>query len=73
MWKRDIYKDIAEEVEKRFDTSNYEIDIPFPKGKNEKVIGLMKDELGGQIMKEFFGLRAKTYSYLKENDDENKN
>ena len=73
MWKRDIYKDIAEDVEKRFDTSNYEIDIPFPKGKNEKVIGLMKDELGGQIMKEFFGIRAKTYSYLKENDDENKN
>ena len=73
MWKRDIYKDIAEDVEKRFDTSNYEIDRPFPKGKNEKVIGLMKDELGGQIMKEFFGLRAKTYSYLKENDDENKN
>ena len=73
MWKRDIYKDIAEDVEKRFDTSNYEIDRPFPKGKNEKVIGLMKDELGGQIMKEFFGLSAKTYSYLKENDDENKN
>ena len=39
----------------------------------EKVIGLMKDELGRQIMKEFFGLRAKTYNYLKENDDENKN
>ena len=73
MWKRDIYKDIAEDVEKRFDTSNYEIDRPFPKGKNEKVIGLMKDELGGQIMKEFFGLSAKTYSYLKENYDENKN
>ena len=33
----------------------------------------MKDELGGQIMKGFFGLSAKTYSYLKENDDENKN
>ena len=26
----------------------------------------MKDELGGQITKEFVGLRAKTYSYLKQ-------
>ena len=29
----------------------------------------MKGELGRQIMKEFFGLRATTYSYLKENND----
>ena len=29
----DIYKDIAEDVENRFDTSNYELDRPFPKGK----------------------------------------
>ena len=41
---------------------------PLPKGKNEKVIGLLKDELGGQIMKEFVGLRPKTYSYLKDNN-----
>ena len=41
-----IYKDIAENVDTRFDTSNYEIDRPLPKRKNEKVIGLMKDELG---------------------------
>ena len=33
----------------------------------------MKDELGGQIMKEFVALRAKTYNYLKDNNDEDKN
>ena len=32
----------------------------------------MKDDLGGQIMKQIVGLRTKTYSYLKENNDENK-
>ena len=55
----DIYKDIAKDVEKRFDTSNYEIDRPLPKGKNE-VIGLMKDELGEEIMKKIVGLTTKT-------------
>ena len=40
----DIYKDIAEDVETRFDTSNYGLDRLLPKGKNKKVIGLMKDE-----------------------------
>ena len=32
----------------------------------------MKDELGGQIMKQFVGLRAKIYSYLKDNNNEDK-
>ena len=32
----------------------------------------MKDELVEQVMKEFVGLRAKTYNYLKENNDEDK-
>ena len=36
----DIYKEIAEDVETRFDTSNYELYRPLPKGKNKKVIGL---------------------------------
>ena len=56
----DFYKDIADDVEKRFDTSNYEVYRPLPKGKNEKVIGLMKDELGEKIMTEFVALRANT-------------
>ena len=43
----DIYKHIAENVETRFETSNFELDRPIPKGKNKIVIGLMKDELGG--------------------------
>ena len=68
----DIYKDIAEDVETTFYTSNYEIDRPLPMGKNEQVIGLMKDKLGGQIMNKFVGLSAKTYSYLKYNDNEYK-
>ena len=55
----DIYKDIAEDVETRFDASNYELDRPFPKGKNKKVIGLMKVELGEKIITKFVGLRAK--------------
>ena len=42
-------------------------------GKKEKVIGLMKDELGGQIMKKLVRLRAKSYNYLKDNNDADKN
>ena len=60
----DIYEDIAKDVEARFDTLNYELDRPLTKEKNEKVIGLMKNQLGGKIMKEFAVLRATTYSYL---------
>ena len=47
----DINKDIAEDVKTKFDTSNYEINRPLLMGKNKNVIGLMKDEIGGQIIK----------------------
>ena len=67
----DIYKDIAEDVETRFDTSNYELDRPLPKVKNEEVTGLMKDKLVGEIMKSFVGLRAKTYNYYIDGNSEN--
>ena len=68
----DFYKDIANDVEKRFYTSNYECNRPLPTGKNKKVIGLMKDELGGKIITEFVTLRPKTYSYLTDDGKEDK-
>ena len=68
----DFYKDIASDVENRFNTSNYEVNRPLPTGKNEKVIGLMKYELGGKIITEFVTLRAKTYSFLTDDGKEDK-
>ena len=60
----DIYKDIADHVETRSDTSNYELGRPLSNQKNKKVIGLMKDKLGGKSITKFLGLIAKNYSYL---------
>ena len=71
----DVYEDIADDVEKRFDTSNYEVNRLLSAGKNKKVIGLMKDELGGKLMIQFAALRPKTYSDLMDdgkNDEEAK-
>ena len=63
-----FYEDIADDVEKRFDTSNYEVDRPLPTGKYKKEIGLMKDELNGRIMTEFVAFRPKTYAYQIDDD-----
>ena len=67
-----LHKDIANDVENRFDTSNYEVNRPLPTGKNKKIIGLMKDELGGKIIAEFVTLRPKTYSFLPDDGKEDK-
>ena len=69
---KDFYKHISNDVELRFDTSTYEVNRPLPTGKNKKVIGLMKDELGGKIIMEFVTLRPKTYSYLTDDCKEDK-
>ena len=69
--KNFFYKDTAEDVESRFDTSNFELDRPSFKGKKKKVIRLMKDELGEKIIKEIVGLNHepnidKIYLYSKD-------
>ena len=68
----DFFEDISNDVESWYDTSNSDENDkrPHPVGKNKKVIGLFKDELGGRIMKEFFTPRAKTYSYLMDDNSE---
>ena len=67
----DFYKGNANDVERWFDASNYDKNDkrPLPIGKNKKVIGMFKDELGGKSMKEFC---AKTYAFLLNDDSEKK-
>ena len=81
---KDFYADITDDVQTRLDTSGYIPDGycvpgtakwshgPLPVGLNKKVIGLMKDELGGKIKKEFVALRPKLYSYKKLDGSEDK-
>ena len=70
----DFYKDIAEDVKDRFDTSDYPENHPsgIPTGINKKVLGMFKDEAAGKTIKEFVGLRAKLYSYKMDEGKENK-
>ena len=71
----DVYEDIENDFETRFDKSNYEINRPLLTRKNRKVIGLMKGKLEGKIMTEFVAFSSKTYSYLIDysNSDNNAN
>ena len=68
----DFYKDIADNVDKWFDTSNYDKNDnrPLEIGKNKNVIGKFKDELGEKIMSGFCALRAKAYTYKLDDDTE---
>ena len=71
---KDFYEDIANDVERWFDTSNYDKETkkPLQTGVNKKVIRMFKDELGDKIMTEFVALRAKTYAYLMYDGSEHK-
>ena len=68
----DFYKDISGDVKNKFDTSDYPENHPsgIPTGINKKVLGMMKDEAAGKIIKEFVGLRAKLYSFIMDDGGE---
>ena len=70
----DFCRDIADDVERWFDTSSYDENDKrrLPIGKNKNAYGFFKDESGGKIMKEFVALRAKTYAYLTDDDEKKK-
>ena len=70
----DFFEDISSDVEKWFDRSNYnkKDKIALPIGRNKKVSGLFKDELGGKIITDFVALRPKTYSYSDYNCNKHK-
>ena len=70
----DFYKDIADDVQKWFDTSNYDEnnERPLPIGKNKKVLCLVKDELGGKILKVFVERGVKTQANLMDDSSEKK-
>ena len=74
IFTEDNFEYINNDVERWFDTSNHDKNDkrPLPIGMNKKVLGVFKDELGGKIMKEFCALRAKTYTYLVDDDSEKK-
>ena len=74
IFTEDFFEDINNDVERWFDTSNYDKNDkrPLQTGMNKKVIGMFKDELGGKIIKEFCALRAETYAYLMDDDSEKK-
>ena len=70
----DFFEDVSNNVERQFDTSNYDKNNKRPLliGKNKKVPGVFKDELGGKIIAEFVALRSKAQSYLHDNGSEHK-
>ena len=66
----DFYKDISQDIETKFDTSDYPKDHPsgILTGVNKKVIGMFKDEVAGNQLTHFVGLRPKLYCFKIEGD-----
>ena len=70
--RKHLRRHFAKYVETRFHTLNYELERILPKGGNKKVIGLMKNEFGGEIMTKFAAIKPKTYSSFIDDGGENK-
>ena len=70
----DFFEDISNDVERWFDTCNYDKNDkrPLPIVKNKKVLGLFKDELGGKIITEIVALKPKTSAYLTDDGNDHK-
>lgn len=64
--------DIAPDVDRWFDTSEYPEGLPLKAGVNKKVIDIFKDEACGKQIEEFVGLRAKLYSYKMAGEEKKK-
>ena len=72
---KEFYEDIADDAKKIYDASNYEVNRPLPKGKNEKAIGYdkfvaVRSKKYSYLMDD--GNRSKTYSYLMDDGNSNK-
>lgn len=61
---KNTYADFVGDFETKRDTSNYDVVLPLPIGRNKKVIGVVKDKLDGRIITKFVGLRQNMYSYV---------
>ena len=66
IFTEDFFEDINNDIKRWFDTKNDKRSLQI--GVHKKVIGMVKDELGGKIMKKFCAFRAKTYTYLMGDD-----
>jgi hypothetical protein len=68
----DLYDDMMPMRDQYFDTSDYPHDHPLFSITNKKVLGMMKDEMNGKLIKEMVCLRSKMYSILCTDDEMSK-
>ena len=68
----DLYEDIAKDFKKRFGASNYKLERILPKEKTQKSYWFNERWIRGKIIKKSVGLKAKTYTYFTDDNNESK-